>query len=295
MTWDNFWNQLGFKIDSALSSFWSWLNETFGRWVSDHLGNIAAILVAAWLVRRFGPRLVMRFITSAARRRDIYPTESDRKKRLKTLESLLSAVFRFGTWAVAILLIISELRPAYAAPLFASAGIIGVALGFGAQNLIKDFISGMFIIIENQYRVGDTVQLDKVGGTVEAVTMRTTVLRDSDGSVHHVPNGTITMTTNKTMDYGRMNDLIVIDGEADVEKFEQLVNKIGAELNSDPSFKDKLTEPPHFDKVHGLNDKGDVVVRVTAKTRPAIHPRLRSEFYKRLRKTATKQNIKIYT
>ena len=113
--------------------FWGWLNNHLGPWISQHLGNILVILLISWLVRRYGSRLAMRFISSTVRH-DLYPTEADRKKRIRTLQSVVTAIFRVGTWAIAGLLIISEVRPSYAGTLFASAGIIGVAIGFGAQT-----------------------------------------------------------------------------------------------------------------------------------------------------------------
>lgn len=282
------------QLTSLNDRFWSWINDHLGPWSSKHLGNIIGILIVAWAIRRFGGKLAMRFISTTVRH-DLYPTEADRKKRIKTLQSLVTAIFRVGTWAIALLLIISEIRPNYAGTLFASAGIIGVAIGFGAQSLIKDFMSGIFIILENQYRVGDTVTLDKVSGTVEGITMRTTILRDADGSVHHVPNGTITVTTNKTMDYGRMNELLVVDADTDLDKFEKMINNIGKEMADMPDFESRLSQPPRFDRVNGLDAKGDLIVRITAKTSPSDQWKVKSEFYRRLRASAKKTNIKLHT
>lgn len=282
------------RIENLNTEFWNWVNDRLGPWASHHLGNIIGILFIAWLTRRFGGQLAMRFISTTVRH-DLYPTDSDRKKRIRTLQSLVTAIFRVGTWGVALLLVVSEVRPNYAGTLFASAGIIGVALGFGAQSLIKDFMSGIFIILENQYRVGDTVTLDKVSGTVEGISMRTTTLRDADGSVHHVPNGTITVTTNKTMDYGRMNELLVVGADTDLDKFEAMINKIGKDMISMPELETKLSEPPHFDRVNGIDAKGDIIVRITAKTTPSAQWRVKSEFYKRLRASAKKANISFHS
>ena len=179
--------------------------------------------------------------------------------------------------------------------------ILVVALGIGAQSLIRDLVNGMFIVIENQYRVGDIVELNGLAGagsakgTVESITMRTTTLRDDDGSVHHVPNGTIAISTNKTVDYGRLHELVIVDGDSDLDAFELLVNDVGKKLADDPEYKEKITDAPRFDKVLGLNEEGDFMIRITAKTAPSEQWKVRSEMFRLLKKEATKQKIKLHS
>lgn len=275
-------------------TFWADVGNNLANWLNAHLMDIVFILFFTWLARKFGAQATMRVMSKTVRK-DLYPTEADRKKRLKTLESLVNTTFAAGTWLVAAILIIGELRPSYSGTLFASAGIIGLAIGFGSQSLIKDFVNGLFIIIENQFRVGDLVTLDKVSGTVEAITLRTTILRDVDGSVHHIPNGTITLSTNKTADYGRINENLVLGENTTVEKFTKIINQIGKEMLADPKFEPKLLEAPRFDKVLGIDSKGDLMVRITAKTAPSQQARVRSELYKRLKETGEKNKLKFHT
>lgn len=173
------------------------LRHTTVNWFSAHTFNVLVILFGAWLVRKFGAELISRILQQTIRS-DLYPTQEDREKRLKTLDSLVGAFMRIAVYIVAAIMIVSELG-LDTAPLLASAGVLGVALGFGAQSMVKDFTTGVFIIAENQYRVGDTVGIGDVVGTVELITLRTTILRDDKGYVHHVPNGTITVTTNRSM------------------------------------------------------------------------------------------------
>lgn len=261
-----------------------------GDWLSLHAFNIVVILLFAWAVRKFGAELLSRFFHQTIRS-DLYPTAADREKRITTLNSLVGAFMRIAVYVVAFIMIVGEIG-IDTGPLLASAGVLGVALGFGAQNLIKDFVSGMFLIIENQYRVGDVVQLGDVSGTVEAITIRTTVLRDLDGNVHHVPNGAIQITTNKTMDFGRINEDIVVDLDTDIEELAVIINDVGKELSELPGFKHKVTDPPHFSTVRGFNF-GGIVVKIQGKTTPSEKWAVRSELYKRLKLAFKKHKIEV--
>lgn len=273
-----------------LSEAISWFSKEVGKWIVDHGLSIVLILIGAWAIRKYGSRVAMRIIRRTVRH-DLYPTEADRRKRVKTLQSLVNAAFHAGTWILAILLIISELRPNYTAAIFASAGVVGLAVGFGAQSLIKDFVSGIFIITENQYRVGDVVRLDSVSGTVEAITIRTTVLRDLDGSVHHVPNGAIVITTNKTFDYSRLLEEIAIIGDTKLSLVEKVINDVGKELTESESFAKLVKEAPKFDKVVGVDLEGNIVVRVIGKTVSNQQWDVRGEFYRLFRIAAKKNHI----
>lgn len=269
------------------------VGELLGSWLDKHLVNIIAILVGAWLVRRFGAGLINRALSHTIRA-DLYPTKIDREKRLRTLDSLVNAGMRVGIYIVAAILLVGEINPAYTTALFASAGFIGVALGFGAQSLIKDFVSGIFIITENQYRVGDIVDLGGVSGTVEDVTIRTTVLRDLDGNLHHVPNGTITITTNKTIGFSRINEDIVVAMDTDVDRLEHVINHVGQELAARPDFKHIIDEPPHFASFKGFAGSG-IVIKILGKTSAADQWHVRSEMYKMLKKAFDKNNIELAT
>src|SRR5690606_12957323 len=149
---------------------------------------------------------------------------------------------------------------------------------------IKDFVSGVFIIVENQYRVGDIIQINDIDGVVEAITIRTTVLRDLDGNLHHVPNGSIVVTTNKTMDYGRINEDIVVGFDTDIEQLEHIINHTGAQLAAVAEFKDDIMDPPHFARVTGFSERG-MTVKILGKTTPGEQWRVKGELYKRLKKS----------
>jgi small conductance mechanosensitive channel len=273
--------------------------ETFGQWLSDwvnaHFIDILVILAGAWIFRRVSVELVTRLLKYTLRP-DSFPTKSDREKRIKTLQGLASGVMRLVTYVIATILIISEVNPGYKNVLFTSAGLIGVVLGFGAQSLIRDILSGIFIIIENQYRIGDEISVsggngvNDVDGVVEDLTIRTTVLRDMSGNVHHIPNGNIGLTTNRTLGYSRMNENITVALDTNLEKLDKVLKQVGEDLVSDPKFKEIVLEPPYVASVKGFSENG-VIIRVLAKTTPGSRRRVRSEFYRLLKKAFEKNKI----
>lgn len=271
--------------------------EWFSNWVQLHLINILIIVVGAWIFRRVSVELIGRLLKRTVRP-SVYPTKSDREKRIKTLHSLANGIIRLAVYIIATVMIVSEINPSYKTILFTSAGLVGVALGFGAQSLIRDIVSGVFIIIENQYRIGDEISLaagagiGSVDGIVENITIRTTVLRDLNGNVHHMPNGNIGVTSNKTLGYSRMNENIVVAIETNLVKLESIIQEIGADLKVSPTLGALILEAPTMVSVKGFSE-GGVIVRVSAKTTAASQWKVRSEFYKRLKKAFEKEKIKL--
>lgn len=268
----------------------TWAN--LGTWISDHGFEVFTIILVAWLVKRFGAQFLSRIFHSTIRA-DLYPTKNDRIKRLETIDSITNAILKIGVVLVAGIMIISELG-VNTTPIIASAGILGIALGFGAQSLIKDFTSGIFIIIDNQYRVGDIVKLDDIAGRVEAITIRTTVLRGLGGTLYHVPNGSITVTANLTMSYGGIEEDIVFDREVDIAKLTIVINRVGRDMAADPAFVSKILEPPRFERVTGFTRDG-IEVKILGTTTTNDSWEVRGEFYKRLIVELRKSNIQIPT
>ncbi len=278
--------QLLLSIFENFDRLWS----DIAAWLGDHLPNIIVILLGAYFLRRFSTKIITNLLERTLRR-DLFPTEIDRKKRIETLHGLISATMRVSAWIIAAIMIVSEIG-VNTAPLLASAGVLGVALGFGAQSLIKDFTSGIFIITENQYRVGDVVQLNQgVAGIVENVTIRTTVLRDLNGNLHHFPNGNITLTTNMTMEYANVNLNVKITYDSDLEKAEKIINEIGAALAEDEAWKDKIFEAPAVLRVDAFEESG-IAIKVISKTVPMQQWAVTGELRKRLKKTFDKEGIR---
>ncbi len=274
-----------------------WLVAHLEKWMSDHLINIIIILIGAWVLRRVANDLIDRLLRHIVRP-DVYPTKSDREKRVQTLGSLGKGIVRLIVYVVATLLIIGELYPGARTTLFTSAGVLGAIIGFGAQSLIKDLMTGIFIISENHYRIGDEVTLvsgmglGKTDGRVEDLTIRTTVLRDMSGNVHHIPNGSIGVTTNKTLGYSQLNEELVVQFDTDIDKLAKVIKKVGEDLQSLPQMQSRIIEPPYLDGVKGFTDKG-IAVRILAKTNAAAQWKTRSEFYQLLQKALAKNKIKV--
>lgn len=280
--WQNFINERVSNI--------KFLGHEIAHWMNLHLLDIIIILIGCYILRKFGTRLLTQIIHKTVRK-DMYPTDIDRKKRIKTLDDLIGTIVRVFSWLIAIFMIVNELG-IDTAPLLASAGVIGLAIGFGAQSLVKDFVSGIFIITEHQYRVGDVVKINNVLGTVEAITIRTTIIRELNGDLHHVPNGTITITTNKTMDFGSINEDLTVARNSDMSEVEYVVNHVGEQVAALPELKGMVKDPPHFSSVKGFDASG-IVVKILGTTTTGDAWRVRSEFYKRLIKAFEKHNIEV--
>ncbi len=273
-------------ISDLFDRFWA----NLGTWTSDHGFEVFTILLVAWLVKRFGSQFLSRIFHSTIRA-DLYPTKADRVKRLETIDSITNAILKVAVVIIAGIMLISELG-VDTTPIIASAGVLGIALGFGAQSLIKDLTSGIFIIIDNQYRVGDIVKLDEIAGRVEAITIRTTVLRGLDGTLYHVPNGSIKATANLTMSYGGIEEDIVFDSDIDIPKLAIVINRVGRDLAADPDFKAKVLEPPRFERVVGFTKDG-IKVKILGTTTTNDSWLIRGEFYKRLIVDLRKSDIEI--
>lgn len=193
-------------------------------------------------------------------------TGERRVARTRTLGSLLKSIASGVIGTVATLMILSELDLDIT-PLIASAGIAGVALGFGAQSLVKDFLSGLFVILEDQYGVGDTVNLGEASGVVEGVTLRVTRLRDHTGTVWYVRNGEIMRVANKSQNWSRANVDIPIDPAADLTLARQVLADVAESLWDDEEIRSVLVEVPEVAGVESVTAQA-ATLRVHIKTTP---------------------------
>ncbi len=257
--------------------------ESVLNYMQGHFWPIVGIVTIAWLGRHFGGMVIRRIITNAVHRsRNNEMSVDDIKKRQNTLIDLLTAVWKWLVIIIASMMLIRELLPTVdLSPIFASAGIIGIALGFGAQSLIKDFLSGVFIISENQYRVGDVVDLEGAAGTVERVGMRSTILRDADGNVHYIPNGNIMHVINKTMGYSKVNFTLSVHPDTDIDTLSKIINEVGQDMAADDTWKEKLLEPPYFLNIGAFSDTS-MEVTIVGKTAPSAQWSVTGELRRRL-------------
>lgn len=260
-------------------------------WFQANTVNIVLILIASVLVVQFGTKLFATIIRRTVGRLNTDLSEHDVKKRQDTLISMFSTILKVFVWLTAGFTILGMMG-INLAPLLAGAGVMGVALGFGAQSIIKDLLSGLFIIIENQYRVGDVVDIGGAAGTVEQITVRSTIIRDSDGNVHYIPNGTVVHVINKTMGYSRVNLTLSVDIKTNMDKLADIIDEVGIALAADEKWKDKVLEPPHFINNGDMTDTA-IGISVVGKTQPSKQWAVMGELRKRLLVALKKGNIKI--
>jgi moderate conductance mechanosensitive channel len=259
-------------------------------WGREHGIAIAAIVIVAWLVRRFGNLFIEKIVRRAVFS-DHFLTKEAEKKREDTLIHIANGTTRILVWVVAGMMILSE-AGVDIGPLLAAAGIAGIALGFGGQYLIRDLISGLFVILENQYRVGDVVCFDKTCGLVENITLRMTELRDLDGTVHHVPHGEIKTVSNLSKHYARVNLNIGVSYGANLEHVIEVVNRVGNELAEDPQWNERIIKPPQFLRVDDFADSA-VVIKILGETKAIEQWGVAGELRKRLKIAFDKEGIEI--
>ncbi|HEY3142612.1 MAG TPA: mechanosensitive ion channel family protein [Acidimicrobiales bacterium] len=239
------------------------------------IGRIFIVLGVAWLVSRVARRAIRRFADKVE-----FQDSSRSAARSQALAHVLESVSRAAIWAVAFVTILGELD-INIGPLIASAGIAGVALGFGAQSLVKDFLSGFFILVEDQYGVGDIVDLGDATGTVEAVNLRTTRLRDVRGTVWHVPNGTIQRVANMSQQWARaLLDVSVAYG-TDVDRATEVIKETAEQMWRDPEWEGSILEQPEVWGVEQLSQDA-IQIRLVVKTRPSEQFRVTRDLRRRL-------------
>lgn len=213
------------------------------------------------------------------------------KKREDTLVRILTTTLNIVIGIIAPLMILQEMGIAIG-PLIAAAGIAGLAFGFGGQYLIRDIISGLFIIIENQYRMGDVVCFDGTCGLVEDISMRMTTLRDLDGVVHCVPHGEIKKVSNMSKGFSRVHLNIGISYSSDIEKVISVVNNVGNELAEDLEWKEFILSPPQFLRIDDFADSA-IIIKILGDTQPIKQWDVAGELRKRLKIAFDRENIEI--
>jgi small-conductance mechanosensitive channel len=267
----------------------SW--ATVNAWLINHGIPILIIVVVAavvwFLLNKFLPPIVRRTVSETGYKE----SKEGIEKRTKTLLSIFKGMARVLIIIVVIIMILDEVGVAIA-PVLAGFGIAGVALGFGAQYLIRDLIAGIFIILENQYRVGDVVRVADIGGLVEYVTLRKTVLRDLDGVVHHVPNGEIKTASNFTRHFARVNLNVSVGYGTDLDHAISVINRVGKELAEDDKWRKVIKSPPQALRVDNLGDSG-IDIKILGDVKPMEQWGVMGELRLRLKKAFDAEGIEI--
>jgi len=251
-----------------------------------------AIVIGIAFALQFSCKKVVQGIIRHSVRTAKFETKHEEAQREETLISIIYTTTKILIWVIASLLVL-QIYNINIAPILAGAGVAGVALGFGAQTIVKDFLAGIFILAENQYRVGDVLMVNQdVAGTVEAISLRMTVLRDLDGRVHYVPNGTIQIATNLTMKYASVELDINISYDSNIDKVEKIINQVGEKIYKDEKWKGVALEPPHMLRVDRFSDTA-IVVKVVCKTAPSRQWEVKSEILRQIKKAFDKEGIEI--
>jgi moderate conductance mechanosensitive channel len=201
---------------------------------------VAGILVTTFVLNVVLRRLVTGLVGRLRNGGRRLPREQ--AKRVATLSLVLRAGMTTLIWMIGLMLALSE-AGLNIGPILATAGIGGVALGFGAQNMVRDFLAGIFVLLEEQYYVGDIVEIAGVIGTVEKITLRTTTLRDIEGRVHVVPNGEIRVSTNHTKGFSRHLLDLPVPYDEDIDRVAETVTQVAGEMQKDPEYAGKIIRP----------------------------------------------------
>lgn len=257
-------------------------------WLQEAAQEVAVILLITFIFIRL-LKLGTRRLIKLSHSQELIAGR--RALQLRTLAGVLNSVGIF----IVIFIAAMEILPIFGldmGPLLASAGVVGIAIGFGAQTLVKDMLNGFFILVENQYNVGDVIQVAGVGGTVEDMTLRRTVLRDADGTLHVIPNSEIKIVSNKTRDWSRVQLRVAAAYEESSDRVMQLLREVADELRNDPGFAGMIVAEPEIPGIERVAG-GEVDYLMQVKTLPgAPQYAISRELRRRIKEKFEKNNIK---
>jgi len=253
--------------------------------------RVLAIIIVAitlyFLLRHFASLLIKKHVSRQAKKQ----AKGEVQKRITTLSSVSVTVGTTIIIIIAILTILPEFGVNITATL-AGIGIIGIAVGFGAQSLIKDLLAGIFILLEDQYRVGDVAKIAGIGGLVEKIDLRRTVLRDLDGIVHSIPNGEIKVASNFTKGYSRVNLNVSVAYGEDLDHVIEIINRVCEKMAEDPKWSADLVSTPKVLRIDNLGNSG-IDIKILGDTKPLRQWDIMGELRLRIKRTFDKEGIEI--
>jgi small conductance mechanosensitive channel len=267
-----------------------WEPRVVAQWVLTHGLRILVILIVAAVIWRVAVAAIghlQQHLGASRGDRDL-----EWQRRASTLGGILIRIVSVAVWFVAALMLLRELS-IDVFPILTGAGIAGLAVGFGAQNLVRDVISGFFLILEDQVRVGDSARINGVGGTIEQVNLRTLVLRDGEGAVHVFPNGTVTALANLSKQFSNAIVDVRVSYTENLDRVFGTIREVGAGMQADPNITPLLLGAIDIAGVESIAD-GFATVRVKFKTQPLYHGKVANELRRRLMTTFAHRGIKPY-
>lgn len=256
--------------------------------------SVALVLVVAFIAAKVYRLAVIRLeerVAAGIVERSDGVSGDEARQRIHTLASLLTKAGAAAIWVVAGMIVLKEIGIDIG-PLLAGAGVLGLAVGFGSQNLVRDLVSGFFIILENQVAVGDVAAINGTGGLVESIGLRTIILRDAAGTVHVFPNGTISTLSNMTKDWSAMVFDIGVAYRTDTDEAVEVMREVAEDLRSDDGFGDRILEPIEIMGVDAFADSA-VIIKARLKTKPVQQWSVGREYRRRLKKAFDKKGIEI--
>jgi small-conductance mechanosensitive channel len=258
------------------------------QWVIVNGFRIGVVIVIAYILVRL-VRVLSSKMPEKLSEREVLTEE--RKKRVDTLASIIQHTLTIVIMVLAGIIILGQVG-INVGPILAGAGVLGLAVGFGAQNLVKDVITGFFILLENRMNVGDVIQAAGVAGLVESINLRTTILRDLEGKVHIIPNGEISVVTNLTKGWSRCVLDIGVAYKEDTDHVCEVLKKVGDDLFEEPEFREVILEPLEVLGVDAFADS-QVTIKVMFKTKPIKQWMVAREFRRRVKKAFDAEGIEI--
>ncbi len=265
--------------------------ETIQSWFLEHGISIVIILVVGvvlWIVlKQTIPPLVRRVMARPVRGE----SREGLKRRADTLQGVFLGVGRVFIILLVVVMILSEFEVSISA-ILAGFGIVGIAIGFGAQYLVRDLIAGIFILMENQYRVGDVARVADVAGLVEEVNLRKTVLRDLDGIVHHIPNGEIRVASNYTRHFARVNLNVSVAYGTDLDHAINVINRVCQEMAEEEQWSKVIRTVPQVLRVDNLGDSG-IDIKILGDVKPLEQWNVTGQLRLRLKKAFDAEGIEI--
>ncbi|HDS06295.1 MAG TPA: mechanosensitive ion channel family protein [Bacteroides sp.] len=279
--------------DIFTAEFWKEILDKFIEWSVSELPSILILIVVLIITLRvvkFAVKRLRKFLVARADRRDGDDT-NEAEKRVATLMGILHGITKVVIWTLFLMILLNKLG-INIGPILAGAGILGLAVGFGAQELVRDVITGFFILLENQIRTGDVAIINGTGGLVEKIELRTVTLRDFSGVVHIFQNGKINTLSNMTKEWSAMVFDIGVAYKENTDTVMEVIRQVGNELQQDEEYGPKIIEPI---EVFGVDKFGDsaVVIKARFKTKPIEQWNVGREFRRRLKHAFDERKIEI--
>ena len=277
-------------MDKHFSNIWPHWHNRLVDWTQDTAPKIAVILIVAFIFVRLLNTISRRAIALAEKRAQ----GAVRAQQVRTIASVIRSV---GVFLIVFVTGMNVLNDGFGVdikPLLASAGIAGLAIGFGAQTLVKDVINGFFILVENQFDIGDTVKAAGVSGVVEEITMRRTLLRDGDGTLHIIPNSAINIVSNSTRDWSQVNMHVAVDYSEDTDRIVELLKQVAQAFYNDAAFKQDVVAEPQVPGIERVRGK-EVDYLMAVKVRPGKQYGVARELRRQIKACFEKNNIKAGT